>query len=238
MAQFTWIAAEQSDASEFVQHYGDTVNVSLVSYDGQDAVEMFTTTASTGIVRLGSVAQATDFDLVYRSRGPDSLSNAFSHGGAVRIGSDGLGYGAAIWGSLRLMKHTPGSSSLESTSATTTERRSWWWTRITITGSSLLARFWEGALEDENDTREMTATDSSYTSPAFAGVRTINGIARFTHFYVGTDGDPAPTEPLGGAEPFLLRHNPRTNKVIPVLSSPTVTDIGATCVRPRVTKGF
>ena len=40
------------------------------------------------------------------------------------------------------------------------------------------------------------------------------------------------------AEPFLLRHNPRTNKVIPVLSSPTVTDIGAACVRPRVTKGF
>ena len=40
------------------------------------------------------------------------------------------------------------------------------------------------------------------------------------------------------AEPFLLRHNPRTNKVIPVLSSPTVTDIGANCVRPRVTKGF
>ena len=40
------------------------------------------------------------------------------------------------------------------------------------------------------------------------------------------------------AEPFLLRHNPRTNKVIPVLSSPTVTDIGANCVRPRVTKGY
>ena len=39
-------------------------------------------------------------------------------------------------------------------------------------------------------------------------------------------------------EPFLLRHNPRTNKVIPVLSSPTVTDIGAACVRPRVMKGF
>ena len=39
-------------------------------------------------------------------------------------------------------------------------------------------------------------------------------------------------------EPFLLRHNPRTNKVIPVLSSPTVTDIGANCVRPRVTKGY
>ena len=58
-------------------------------------------------------------------------------------------------------------------------------------------------------------------------------------FGVGTDGDPAPTGPVDvSAEPFLLRHNPRTNKVIPVLSSPTVTDIGANCVRPRVTKGF
>ena len=56
---------------------------------------------------------------------------------------------------------------------------------------------------------------------------------------IGTDGDPAPTGPVEvSAEPFLLRHNPRTNKVIPVLSSPTVTDIGANCVRPRVTKGF
>ena len=41
-----------------------------------------------------------------------------------------------------------------------------------------------------------------------------------------------------GSVSFLLRHNPRTNKVIPVLSSPTVTDIGANCVRPRVTKGY
>ena len=57
-------------------------------------------------------------------------------------------------------------------------------------------------------------------------------------FGVGTDGDPAPTGPFGTTEAFALRHNPRTNKVIPVLSSPTVTDIGANCVRPRVTKGF
>ena len=55
---------------------------------------------------------------------------------------------------------------------------------------------------------------------------------------IGTDGDPAPTGPLSTTEAFALRHNPRTNKVIPVLSSPTVTDIGANCVRPRVTKGY
>ena len=52
---------------------------------------------------------------------------------------------------------------------------------------------------------------------------------------------PTPTNltcDLVSAEPFALRHNPRTNKVIPVLSAPTVTDIGANCVRPRVTKGY
>ena len=43
---------------------------------------------------------------------------------------------------------------------------------------------------------------------------------------------------LVSTESYQLRHNPRTNKVIPVLSAPTVTDIGANCVRPRVTKGY
>ena len=67
------------------------------------------------------------------------------------------------------------------------------------------------------------------------------GLFRMVHFSwigVGTDGDPAPTGPLSTTEAFALRHNPRTNKVIPVLSSPTVTDIGAACVRPRVSKGY
>ena len=65
-----------------------------------------------------------------------------------------------------------------------------------------------------------------------------NATRKIWTFAVGTDGDPAPTGPLSTTEAFALRHNPRTNKVIPVLSSPTVTDIGANCVRPRVSKGY
>ena len=61
---------------------------------------------------------------------------------------------------------------------------------------------------------------------------------RWLHIGIGTDGDPAPTGPLSTTEAFALRHNPRTNKVIPTLSLPTVTDIGVNCVRPRVTKGY
>jgi len=85
-----------------------------------------------------------------------------------------------------------------------------------------------------------TGIQSQAGVPGFSLSITDAQIYYLYGFGVGTDGDPAPTGPVGGvsAEPFLLRHNPRTNKVIPVLSSPTVTDIGATCVRPRVTKGF
>ena len=73
----------------------------------------------------------------------------------------------------------------------------------------------------------------------FGRLKNSNVFNVFTFVGVGTDGDPAPTGFVEvSAEPFQLRHNPRTNKVIPVLSAPTVTDIGANCVRPRVTKGY
>ena len=51
-------------------------------------------------------------------------------------------------------------------------------------------------------------------------------------------GHPYIQFPPGYAEPYRFTHHPRLHKVIPTLSSPTVTDIGAACVRPRVTKGY
>ena len=88
---------------------------------------------------------------------------------------------------------------------------------------------------------DLEATDSS--SPFMSGwngIGDILGVAKqWGTVRIATDSDTAlPEEFTVSAEPFLLRHNPRTNKVIPVLSSPTVTDIGANCVRPRVTKGY
>ena len=66
---------------------------------------------------------------------------------------------------------------------------------------------------------------------AYAGVVGRGGSSNWLDWFEVSDDS-------GAEEPFALRHNPRTNKVIPVLSSPTVTDIGAACVRPRVTKGY
>ena len=98
--------------------------------------------------------------------------------------------------------------------------------------------------DDEALKVALAYTDTSKMSPGFLGLGSVNLAVAGTITYwgwvgFGTDGDPAPTGPVGvSEEPFRLRHNPRTNKVIPVLSSPTVTDIGANCVRPRVSKGF
>ena len=98
--------------------------------------------------------------------------------------------------------------------------------------------FWEQS-EAKPALPLLSYTDPSPLSAGWCGwfdtgAPTANGVKLYS-ISAGTDGDPAPTGP---AEPFQLRHNPRTNKVIPVLSAPTVTDIGANCVRPRVTKGY
>ena len=116
------------------------------------------------------------------------------------------------------------------------------WIRFQVAGTTQRFRRWSPD-EAEPSTWDVEAADTFYQTPGVMGFGGFNDINSYRFIWVGwgTDGDLAPT-PTGSldvsAEPFLLRHNPRTDKVIPVLSSPTVTDIGANCVRPRVTKGF
>ena len=104
-------------------------------------------------------------------------------------------------------------------------------------GTTLLGRWANDA--DQLATTEAVATEATAFTEGWVGFHFWTAATyRIYEIGVGTDGDPAPTGPVGTTEAFALRHNPRTNKVIPVLSSPTVTDIGANCVRPRVTKGY
>ena len=92
-------------------------------------------------------------------------------------------------------------------------------------------------------------TSQCFDPPRGGSVALVSGISAGTHSVSWSWGSVhlrrhivvvIPHTPSVGVseEPFQLRHNPRTNKVIPVLSSPTVTDIGANCVRPRVSKGY
>ena len=112
--------------------------------------------------------------------------------------------------------------------------------RFRANGSSLSGVLWNSLSADEPATWSLqaTATGSHATATGYPGFVLQTGRLFVVSIGIGTDGDPAPTGPLSTTEAFALRHNPRTNKVIPVLSAPTVTDIGANCVRPRVTKGY
>ena len=136
-------------------------------------------------------------------------------------------------------------SGVSSTLASVTTPSNLWdsapivWFTASAQGSSvsLQVKLWSGV---NNTEYTLSATDNSPLPVGWMAISHVRGEPMFVGAVgFGTDGDPAPTGFVEvSAEPFALRHNPRTNKVIPVLSSPTVTDIGANCVRPRVTKGY
>ena len=111
--------------------------------------------------------------------------------------------------------------------------------RVRAEGSTIRFKAWETGATEPDWQRTRTNTDVTGTGLVGLFLRGISASLLVDWIGAGWDGDPAPTGPVGvSEEPFQLRHNPRTNKVIPVLSSPTVTDIGANCVRPRVSKGY
>ena len=130
-----------------------------------------------------------------------------------------------------------GFSSLESvsfSSANNTKYKS----RFSVIGTALKSKIWLAS--DSEPGWMVELTNDAITAAGYCGLYGHGRDFALFGYGVGTDGDPAPSEPIAivSGEPFQLRHNPRTNKVIPVLSAPTVTDIGANCVRPRVTKGY
>ena len=100
--------------------------------------------------------------------------------------------------------------------------------RFEISSDHILRTYINGELDGEYDD-SVSPLVGYYTG--FRGHPSGDAIAYGDDFFAGDLES-------GTTEAFQLRHNPRTNKVIPVLSSPTVTDIGANCVRPRVMKGY
>ena len=134
-----------------------------------------------------------------------------------------------------------GTNEVNLTTTVSWDCRIWHWRLLEVSGNTIRHKLYTGVADDEPSDWTHETTDSTYSGDGGVGLffRIMNTSFYVREIYVGTDGDPAPTGPVDvSAEPFLLRHNPRTNKVIPVLSSPTVTDIGANCARPRVSKGY
>lgn len=74
--------------------------------------------------------------------------------------------------------------------------------RLLVSGSSLSQKVWAGARGDEPGAWLLTATDSTYSGGVIGigsrGGASNQGIIHVTQLAIGTDGDPAPTGPVGG----------------------------------------
>jgi len=94
----------------------------------------------------------------------------------------------------------------------------------TIKGSGFTAGPTE--LGNAPDPYQMSVTNSDVTNAGYAGIFGWRDAADiYVHIIsIGTDGDPAPTGPVGAT--------------IPTLSAPGVTEIGSTSVRPQITLTF
>ena len=195
-----------------------------------------------------AVEESATMEVLARVRFVGSKQTTSTIGGTLGRGSGSSGSETAMAnnplainsGSERynLTQYSNGSFSILSFDSVSWDTSTWYWAKLALDASSAESKRWSGSPSDEPSSGVSAST--TVTGSGWAGVLIFQH-ARFLDFdvfAVGTDGDPAPTGPLSTTEAFALRHNPRTNKVIPVLSAPTVTDIGANCVRPRVTKGY
>ena len=76
--------------------------------------------------------------------------------------------------------------------------------RLLVSGSSLSQKVWAGARGDEPGSWLLTASDSTYSSGVVGigsrGGASNQGIVHVTQLAIGTDGDPAPTGPVGGRQ--------------------------------------
>ena len=248
MAQY-WLNLDRTEAevvSEF-SFLGIGSNLSLDIQNELPALLIDSTNSALAAVVWDVVPLATDVQIYALMSGGTFLGSGGRQAGpAARLswGTVGLnGYGLALDRAAvqRIPRYDDGvRSTMQSLSISTTQPSHW---RFETKGDVIRTVHGTPALDDNPAVWDGSVTDATHTGSGKVGFTRVNWRNANRQLWVhalgvGTDGDPAPTGPLGTTEAFALRHNPRTNKVIPVLSSPTVTDIGAACVRPRVTKGY
>jgi len=172
-------------------------------------------------------------------RNLDPAATQRNPGVCVRVtGTDGthtgyynLSFGASGDNGQRLVEIRPSAAYLTSgVTSLIADPLDYHWKAFSADGSTLEGSTWDGT-ESQADQRPGTATesttDSSFTSGRCGVGAVQQGSGKVSYFRIlaiGTDGDAAPTGPVGGT--------------IPTLSAPGVTELGSTSVRPQITLTF
>ena len=243
MAQYWFDITEWSDLSKLtLLDPSDPHPPTFITHEGEDVLEVDSGCMGFTLNDIPSVSDCViAVELYMYDVGPTDTDRRRVRGPAVRVNSDEQLYIVGRRGpvtSFRINRYLDGIGNAVVLDFSALDI--WSWTALKAEGDAFSGYAWLGDIADMPGAPAASAVDATFTSGLIGwGRADYSGASYYVRkIAVGTDGDPAPTGPLSTTEAFALRHNPRTNKFIPVLSSPTVTDIGANCVRPRVTKGY
>jgi len=237
MAQY-WLEVTSSTSlaqfTEVVSTAGDgTVIFEVVDDSGTDALRLGRNGNGFVLQLWDTVGNADTVDMMVYVRHSATLTSGWK-GPVVRAGSSTIdGYECnARNGALQLNRMDSETlTELGRDTGIIADPTAYHWRAITASGSTISAYGWEGTAAQGDQrpaTPNLSVTDTTHSGSKPVGISNgINTTLSDTYYHiisVGTDGDAAPTGPVGGT--------------IPTLSAPGVTEIGSTSVRPQITLTF
>lgn len=163
---------------------------------------------SVALARLVAAGSPSSVDIVARME-VESVSTTAPGGLACYAAA--VQYGTANWycgystgaGSVIGRQDLPTAAPIALASGSSgVDQAAYHYRRFLVSGDSLSQKVWSGSRGDEPGAWLLTASDSTYSGGwvgvASRGGSSSQGIVHLTQLAIGTDGDPAPTGPVGG----------------------------------------
>lgn len=243
MAQYFLSAADAGALAKFTQIHGSTA-LEIVDDGGTPAFRIREPYASYAWTELGQMADA---EIVIKIRHSSSTGGSLYGGSAARIATNRKSYQDQIYyDGIGLSRFDPGGrqnlaltgnpgNAIKPEGASVYHLR-----RFQIVGTTLRSRIWKPG-DTEPTSWQATATDSVYTS-GYVGLTggLVTSDSYVAWIGVGTDGDPAPTAPVGPTDPQLPVNIEQTPEVASSLSiaGTIFTPLSATIEQQARVRGF
>ena len=153
-------------------------------------------------------ADRSEVEVLFRMR-INVVGNDINHGAFVRgsgSASSETGYvgiplarAAPINNRIRITEYDGGTIVQLAVDTLNWSVDTWYWCRFQVLGTALKIRRWAGAIGDEPGTWDLETTDATTSAAGWVGIfLQVTANCDFDVFGVGTNGDAAPSEAVGG----------------------------------------
>lgn len=213
MAQYWLEVTGAADISAFT-----TVGLIGLAFETVDTLPALRITPGAGDGTNGghayvtALAASATVDMLVKIKANSTTTDARIAGIGARLsgssGTTNTGYGLGRYGSTskRCYSIINNAATNLSTATGGGTNSQFHWMRLHCSGTTIQWRSWNGALGDEPATWTASVTDSSIAAAGLVGLMrhqtTSDGVrdAWINTLSIGTDGDPAPTGPVGGRQ--------------------------------------